>query len=38
LRAQCQERDGGWRWSELHDWDDCRRGIVNENGNLRCVR
>jgi hypothetical protein len=38
LRAQCQERDGDWRWSELHDWDDCRGGIVNNNGNLRCVR
>jgi hypothetical protein len=38
LRAMCQNRDGRWVWSELHDWDDCRRGIVNENGNLRCVR
>ena len=38
LRAMCQSRDGRWVWSELHDWDDCRGGIVNENGNLRCVR
>ncbi|HEX3153322.1 MAG TPA: CVNH domain-containing protein, partial [Candidatus Angelobacter sp.] len=38
LRAMCQGRDGRWVWSELRDWDDCRRGIVNENGNLRCVR
>jgi hypothetical protein len=38
LRAMCQSRDGRWIWSELRDWDDCRRGIVNENGNLRCVR
>ncbi|HEU4414101.1 MAG TPA: CVNH domain-containing protein [Candidatus Angelobacter sp.] len=38
LRAMCQSRDGRWVWSELHDWDDCRGGIVNDNGNLRCVR
>jgi hypothetical protein len=38
LRAMCQDRDGRWVWSELHEWDDCRGGIVNENGNLRCVR
>ena len=38
LRAMCQSRDGRWIWSELHDWDDCRRGIENENGNLRCLR
>jgi hypothetical protein len=38
LRAMCQGRDGRWVWSELRDWDSCRRGIVNENGNLRCLR
>jgi hypothetical protein len=38
LRAMCQTRDGRWNWSELRKWDDCRGGIVNENGNLRCVR
>lgn len=38
LRAMCQGRDGQWLWSELRDWDSCRRGIVNENGNLRCLR
>ncbi len=38
LRAMCQDRDGRWVWSELHEWDDCRGGIVNDNGNLRCVR
>lgn len=38
LRAMCQARDGRWLWSELRDWDDCRGGITNENGNLRCVR
>jgi hypothetical protein len=38
LRAQCQARDGGWRWSQLDDWDDCRRGIQNDDGRLRCNR
>ena len=38
LRAMCQSRDGRWGWSELRDWDYCRRGIVNDNGNLRCIR
>lgn len=38
LRAMCQGRDGRWVWSELRDWDSCRRGIVNDNGNLRCLR
>ena len=38
LRAMCQSRDGRWVWSELRDWDYCRRGIVNDNGNLRCIR
>lgn len=38
LRAMCQSGDGRWVWSELHDWDDCRGGIQNINGNLRCVR
>jgi CVNH domain len=38
LRAMCQSRGGQWVWSELHDWDDCRGGIVNDDGRLRCVR
>ena len=38
LRAQCQDRDGRWLWSQLNDWDDCRRGIENLNGQLRCNR
>ena len=38
LRGMCQSRDGRWLWSELRDWDGCRRGIVNENGILRCIR
>ena len=38
LRARCQTADGGWRWSQLDDWDDCRGGIVNYNGQLTCRR
>ena len=38
LRAQCQNRGGGWNWSQLNDWDGCRRGIQNDDGNLRCIR
>jgi CVNH domain len=38
LRAQCETRDGRWQWSQLNDWDDCRSGIVNIDGQLRCDR
>lgn len=38
LRARCQTADGGWRWSQLNDWDDCAGGIVNDNGQLICRR
>ena len=38
LRAQCQDRDGNWTWSQLNDWDGCRRGIVNIDGHLVCNR
>ena len=38
LRAMCQNRGGQWVWSELRDWDDCRRGIQNDDGRLRCNR
>lgn len=38
LRAQCQDRGGNWTWSQLNDWDGCRRGIENEDGRLRCNR
>jgi len=38
LRAQCQTRDGHWMWSQLNDWDDCNRGIVNIDGQLHCDR
>ncbi|HEV3036439.1 MAG TPA: CVNH domain-containing protein [Candidatus Angelobacter sp.] len=36
LRASCQTGDGGWNWSQLDDWDDCRGGIVNDRGHLVC--
>jgi hypothetical protein len=36
LRANCQTGDGRWNWSQLDDWDDCRGGIVNANGQLVC--
>ena len=38
LRAFCQTGNGSWAWSQLNDWDDCRGGIWNENGQLRCRR
>ncbi|HKF23094.1 MAG TPA: CVNH domain-containing protein [Candidatus Angelobacter sp.] len=38
LRAMCQTADNRWVWSELRDWDDCRGGIWNDNGQLRCRR
>jgi hypothetical protein len=36
LRARCQTRDGRWVWTSLNDFDHCREGIVNINGQLRC--
>jgi len=38
LRAQCETRDSRWVWSELNDWDSCRSGIVNLDGQLHCDR
>jgi len=38
LRALCQTENGRWVWSQLNEWDDCRGGIWNENGQLRCRR
>ena len=38
LRAYCSNDDGRWAWSQLNDWDDCRGGIWNEDGRLRCRR
>jgi hypothetical protein len=38
LRAVCQNTDGRWVWTSLDGWDDCRGGIVNVDGQLRCLR
>ena len=38
LRAYCSNDDGRWAWTQLNDWDDCRGGIWNEDGRLRCRR
>jgi hypothetical protein len=38
LRAWCPNREGRWIWSQLNDWDDCRGGIWNDDGRLRCRR
>ncbi|HEY6971667.1 MAG TPA: CVNH domain-containing protein [Candidatus Angelobacter sp.] len=38
LRAQCETRDGRWVWTQLNDWDSCRSGIVNLDGQLHCDR
>lgn len=35
LDAQCQKRDGSWRWTSI-DFGDCYGEIVNENGRLVC--
>lgn len=35
LQAQCQRRDGTWRFTSI-DYDDCYDDITNQNGRLRC--
>lgn len=35
LSAECQRRDGSWRWTSLNV-DDCYGNVVNENGRLEC--
>ena len=35
LQASCQKRDGGWRSTSL-DTRSCNRGIINDDGYLRC--
>ena len=37
LEAECQQRDGRWHVSRL-DLRECDRGIVNNDGWLRCPR
>jgi hypothetical protein len=36
LRAECRDRDGRWRYTELQDYSLCRGDITNMNGILRC--
>jgi hypothetical protein len=38
LEADCQTRDGDFRHTSLNDYDDCRGGIVNDDGHLRCQK
>ncbi|HEY0107512.1 MAG TPA: CVNH domain-containing protein [Rhizomicrobium sp.] len=38
LRATCQRRDGGWRWTSLDDAYDCDGRIANFDGRLVCGR
>ena len=35
LNAQCQNRNGNWRWSSI-DFGDCYGEVVNRNGRLVC--
>jgi CVNH domain len=35
VRARCEKRNGGWRNTSL-DYRDCRGGLINDDGNLRC--
>jgi CVNH domain len=35
LSARCQREDGGWNDTSL-DYRNCRGGVINDNGNLRC--
>lgn len=36
LHARCQELNGGWRSTSL-DARRCQKGIINDNGYLRCA-
>jgi hypothetical protein len=38
LNATCQKVDGGWNNTSLKNFNQCRRGIVNDDGNLRCQK
>ena len=35
LSAECQKRDGNWRWTSIN-FGDCYGDIVNHNGRLVC--
>jgi CVNH domain-containing protein len=36
LRAECQDGNGGWRRSELSNYQDCTGDIQNIYGQLQC--
>ena len=38
LKAECQDRNGRWRYTELQSFRSCRGDIANVNGMLRCRR
>jgi hypothetical protein len=38
LIAECVDRNGRWRYTELANYRSCRGDIVNANGMLRCRR
>jgi Beta/Gamma crystallin/CVNH domain len=38
LEAECRDRNGRWRYTELQGFRSCRGDIANDHGMLRCVR
>lgn len=38
LTAECVDRNGRWRYTELQNFRSCRGDIANVNGMLRCRR
>jgi hypothetical protein len=38
LEAECQKRNGDWRWTSLDRIDQCSSPIANDDGNLVCNR
>ena len=38
LQAECEDRNGRWRYTELQSFRSCRGDIASVNGMLRCRR
>lgn len=38
LTAECRDRNGRWRYTELENYNRCRGDIANIDGMLRCER
>jgi hypothetical protein len=38
LHANCQDREGRWRSTDLDDFRRCQQGIVNLDGHLSCAQ